>query len=107
MPASGIPSLIDVKLRKSRADILENLNKGKGMMPAFPQVSLAEKSAVLDYLFATEDKTEIALTDDQNLEVGYRPKYSHMGYFKFLDNNGLPGISPPWGTLHAVDMNTG
>lgn len=107
MPASGIPSLIDVKLRKSRADILENLNKGKGMMPAFPQVSLAEKSAVLDYLFATEDKTEIGLRDNQNLEAAYRPKYSHMGYFKFLDSNGLPGISPPWGTLHAVDMNTG
>jgi len=107
MPASGIPSLINVKLRKSRADILENLNKGKGMMPAFPQISLEEKSAVMDYLFATEDKTEIALADDQNLEKGYRPKYSHMGYFKFLDSKGLPGISPPWGTLHAVNMNTG
>lgn len=107
MPASGIPSLIDVELRKSRADVLENLNKGKGMMPAFPQVSLAEKNAVMNYLFASEDKTEIALTDDQNLEATYRPKYSHMGYFKFLDSNGLPGISPPWGTLHAVNMNTG
>jgi len=107
MPASGIPSLINVKLRKSRADILENLNKGKGMMPAFPQLSLAEKSAVLDYLFATEDKTEIALADNEKLETGYRPKYSHMGYFKFLDSKGLPGISPPWGTLHAVNMNTG
>ena len=107
MPASGIPSLIDVKLRKSREDILENLNKGKGMMPAFPQLSLTEKNAVLDYLFATEDKTEIALVDDKKLETGYRPKYSHMGYFKFLDSKGLPGISPPWGTLHAVNMNTG
>ena len=107
MAASGIPSLIDVKLRKGRKEILEILSRGKGMMPAFPQVSLAEKSAVLDYLFATEDKTEIVLRDDENLERAYRPKYSHMGYFKFLDSKGLPGISPPWGTLHAVNMNTG
>jgi quinoprotein glucose dehydrogenase len=26
---------------------------------------------------------------------------------KFLDRNGYPGITPPWGTLTAIDMNTG
>ncbi|MFM7328810.1 MAG: PQQ-binding-like beta-propeller repeat protein, partial [Bacteroidota bacterium] len=35
------------------------------------------------------------------------PSYRHTGYMKFLDSNGLPGISPPWGTLNAIDMNTG
>jgi len=33
--------------------------------------------------------------------------YRHLGYKKFLDSNGFPGIDPPWGTLHAIDMNTG
>ena len=33
--------------------------------------------------------------------------YKHTGYDKFLDNKGLPGISPPWGTMHAIDLNTG
>ena len=27
------------------------------------------------------------------------------GYFR--DPEGRPGIKPPWGTLHAIDLNTG
>ncbi|RYZ48123.1 MAG: hypothetical protein EOP49_19475 [Sphingobacteriales bacterium] len=30
-----------------------------------------------------------------------------FGYDKFLDNKGYPAITPPWGTLTAIDMNTG
>jgi len=33
--------------------------------------------------------------------------YKHTGYQKFLDSKGLPGIAPPWGTLNAIDLNTG
>jgi len=33
--------------------------------------------------------------------------YKHAGYQRFVDSNGLPGISPPWGTLSAVDLNSG
>lgn len=29
------------------------------------------------------------------------------GYNKFLDSKGLPAITPPWGTLSAIDLNTG
>ena len=29
------------------------------------------------------------------------------GYNRFYDKNGYPGITPPWGTLNAVDLNTG
>jgi quinoprotein glucose dehydrogenase len=29
------------------------------------------------------------------------------GYIKFLDKNGYPAITPPWGTLNAIDLNTG
>lgn len=106
MAASGFPSLIDIKLRKNRKEILENLNKGKGMMPAFPQISPKEKNAVIDYLYSTEDKTEI-VGNISNFTESYRPEYIHTGYHKFLDSNQLPGISPPWGTFHAIDMNTG
>src|SRR5690606_35839937 len=33
--------------------------------------------------------------------------YKSTGYHKFLDKNGLPAVSPPWGTLNAIDLNTG
>lgn len=36
-----------------------------------------------------------------------RPDYKISGYTKFLDKDGYPAISPPWGTLNAIDLNTG
>jgi quinoprotein glucose dehydrogenase len=35
------------------------------------------------------------------------PKYRFTGYRKFLDSDGYPAITPPWGTLNAIDLNTG
>ncbi len=29
------------------------------------------------------------------------------GYNKFLDSKGYPAIAPPWGTLSAINLNTG
>jgi quinoprotein glucose dehydrogenase len=29
------------------------------------------------------------------------------GYNKFLSKEGYPAIKPPWGTLNAIDLNTG
>jgi quinoprotein glucose dehydrogenase len=30
-----------------------------------------------------------------------------MGYNRFLDPEGYPAIAPPWGTLNAINLNTG
>ena len=34
-------------------------------------------------------------------------KYGIDGYNKFLDPDGYPAISPPWGTLNAINLHTG
>jgi quinoprotein glucose dehydrogenase len=33
--------------------------------------------------------------------------YQFTGYRKFLDPDGYPAIAPPWGTLSAIELNTG
>jgi quinoprotein glucose dehydrogenase len=33
--------------------------------------------------------------------------YRFTGYHKFLDPDGYPAVLPPWGTLSAIDLNTG
>jgi quinoprotein glucose dehydrogenase len=33
--------------------------------------------------------------------------YSITGYTRFDDADGYPAIAPPWGTLNAIDLNTG
>ena len=35
------------------------------------------------------------------------PPYKHMGYERFVDEEGYPGVKPPWGTLTAIDLNNG
>lgn len=38
---------------------------------------------------------------------GSKYPYRIKGYIKFLDQDGYPAIKPPWGTLNAIDMNSG
>ena len=35
------------------------------------------------------------------------PQYHFTGYKKFVDPDGYPAVAPPWGTLSAIDLNTG
>ena len=34
-------------------------------------------------------------------------KYTMDGYNKFLDPDGYPAVTPPWGTLSAINLDTG
>ena len=34
-------------------------------------------------------------------------KYHLTGYNRFLDPDGYPAVAPPWGTLNAINLNTG
>ena len=36
-----------------------------------------------------------------------RTPYVSTGYTRFLDPEGYPALRPPWGTLNALDLNTG
>ena len=48
-------------------------------------------------------KYEGKLEDDKEKKYSY----GFTGYNKFLTDKGYPAISPPWGTLNAIDLNTG
>ena len=46
----------------------------------------------------------------KKLSLASKPKkdnYKISGYIKFLDKDGYPAVKPPWGTLNAIDLNTG
>jgi quinoprotein glucose dehydrogenase len=40
-------------------------------------------------------------------EFPYIPPYINNGWTRFFDPNGYPAVKPPWGTLNAIDLNTG
>lgn len=103
-PASGYPSLTDIGKKQTRNDVSRIITGGKGMMPGFTMISAGEKQALMAYLFG-EEKTEATPTTAKQKKP-HMP-YKFDGYTKFLDSKGLPAISPPWGTLTAIDLNTG
>lgn len=100
---SGYPSLIDIGTRKTRDYITQVISTGKGMMPGFTTISADEKQALVAFLLG-EEKKEVAATPLS--KTPYLP-FRSTGYNKFLDKNGLPAIAPPWGTLSAINLNTG
>lgn len=96
------PSLVDVSQRRSRDQIMQVIREGTGRMPAFG--SALEGKAITDitnYLLTGHDSSASAGPD--KFGVPYRNAYFDI----FLDNEGYPGIKPPWGTLSAIDLNAG
>ncbi len=101
--ASGFPSLADLSDRLDREAVSSLIKSGKGMMPAFPQLSDEQHQALLDYLYNKQISKEPGLDFTEAAPAAYRIS----GYTKFLDADGFPAIEPPWGTLNAIDLNTG
>lgn len=101
---SGYPSLVDIGSRRDRPFVNQLLTSGKGMMPGFPMLTAQEKQALVSFLFGDE-KVEAASSTPATRKT-FLP-YQSTGYNKFLDANGLPAITPPWGTLNAINLNTG
>lgn len=85
--APNVPALLGIAKRSTAAQIAARIHQGKGSMPAFPQIQGVQLAELLRFL----------------MDVQYR----FTGYRKFLDVDGYPAIAPPWGTLNAIDLNTG
>jgi quinoprotein glucose dehydrogenase len=55
----------------------------------------------------SEDVAWATAVVDQPRPGGGRADKTFTGYHKFNDPDGYPAVSTPWGTLNAIDMNTG
>jgi quinoprotein glucose dehydrogenase len=103
--SSGYPDLTGVAKKYQRPQVQALISKGKGMMPAFKQLTAVQQKAVVAYLYG--DKP-VAVAKEPGLDkTAPTVKYKISGYNKFLDKDGYPAIAPPWGTLNAIDLNTG
>lgn len=105
-PASGYPSLVNISSRMKRPEVLKLITNGKGMMPGFSVLSATEKEAVISFIYGEEKKEVTGGGTKPAASKPYVP-YKFNGYHKFLNSEGYPAISPPWGTLTAIDLNTG
>jgi quinoprotein glucose dehydrogenase len=98
----NFPSLVDIGTRLDNAGIANVIRKGRGRMPSFTNLSQDEINAVVTYLTKGESK-ELSSAEP----VVPIMKYRFMGYNRFYDPEGYPAVAPPWGTLNAINVNTG
>jgi quinoprotein glucose dehydrogenase len=98
----NFPSLVDVGKRLDHSGITTVIQKGRGRMPGFPNLSDDEINALIDYLTKGENK-ELSSSQPEPPLMPYR----FLGYTRFYDPDGYPAVAPPWGTLNAINLNTG
>lgn len=98
----AMPSLAAIGDRMSPAQIAATVKNGKGRMQGFPNLSTDQLFALIEFLASGQDK-ELASGEPPPPGMDYR----FTGYNRFLDPDGYPAISPPWGTLSAIDLNSG
>ena len=102
-------SLIGVGARLSAEQIQQVLERGRGFMPSFANLPEEEKGAVIGYLLGMRGAPSLPRVQRR---PGWPPQrttapYEFVGYERWRDSSGLPAIEPPWGTLTAIDLNTG
>ncbi|HEV8381336.1 MAG TPA: pyrroloquinoline quinone-dependent dehydrogenase [Gemmatimonadales bacterium] len=98
------PSLVDLTTRLSPREARLVLDRGRGWMPAFAALPVAEKTAVLEYLgYAVAPADTAGWTSPQ----AQATLYEFAGYERWRDTAGYPAVKPPWGTLSAIDLNSG
>ena len=98
----AFPSLVNVGARLSPGQIAATIKSGKGRMPGFPNLSADQMQGLVDFLTGAESKQAASSAPPPP-----GSNYRFTGYRRFLDPDGYPAIAPPWGTLNAIDLNTG
>jgi len=98
----AMPSLVGVGDRLSPAQISTTIKNGKGRMPAFANFDDGQLDALINFLVGGRSK-ELPSSEPPAPDM----KFRFTGYHKFLDPEGYPAFAPPWGTLNAINLNTG
>lgn len=95
----AIPSLADST--KPESELRSIILNGKGLMQPYKSFSKEQLDGLLEYI-------ENPDTSPANFE-GKETKTVYLleGYIRFIDDDGMPLFSPPYGSLAAVDLNDG
>lgn len=101
-PKGGFPALTNLAARSTREAVTRIVEHGGGRMPAFSQLRADQRTAIIDFLLNQEAPTRPNARANRETMP-----YVFGGFRRYFDVEGYPAIRPPWGTLNAVDLNTG
>ncbi|PYR01919.1 MAG: pyrrolo-quinoline quinone, partial [Acidobacteria bacterium] len=97
------PALVGIGGRMSRDDLAKIIREGTGRMPGNPDLGGRNINDLVEFLVTGRDK-------GRDPDVTKDPawlKYRSDGESLFRDPDGYPPITPPWGTLNAIDLDAG
>ena len=96
------PSILDLKKKYKFNELKTIIYNGKGFMPGYSFLDDSSLNVLTKYILDLRDgdTTNLSLMSDEVF-------YTSTGYNKFLTSDGYPAIKPPWGSLNAINLNTG
>jgi len=98
------PPLTNVGKTRSREDLISIIREGTGRMPGFDHLGRGINE-IVDFLITGKDSGAANVADEKKDPSWL--KYRNEGYILFRDPDGYPPLTPPWGTLNAIDLNKG
>ena len=114
---SEFPSLVDIGKKRTPGEIKIILKMGGGRMPSFQHLSDQDRDAIAGFLLnpyeggetqlVYENNEEAGVGPVRNKEFGFKPAFVNKSWRKLTDQQGYPGVKPPWGTLNAINLSTG
>lgn len=107
--APSFPSLNGIGSRMTAQQIISIVHTGRGRMPPFDATRIpdADMSSLVRFLNASTISAIHVSESERDAAIDEMDRYRFTGYHKFQDQDGYPAVSPPWGTLNAIDLNTG
>jgi quinoprotein glucose dehydrogenase len=108
----------------SEDDVLTKIREGSGKMPAFGAVIKGHEEGIIAYLFDKTDRrllqserdlseirnnrlSNVEVKDTKELKDTSTIYLNVTAYAQLKNSEGRPAIKPPWGTLNAINLNTG
>ncbi len=98
------PSLVDIGKRRTREELVAIIRDGTGRMPGYDHLG-RNINEIVDFLITGKDAGTANVEEDKKNPNWL--KYRNEGYILFRDPDGYPPLTPPWGTLNAIDLNKG
>jgi quinoprotein glucose dehydrogenase len=99
---SGFPSLVGIATRRTPTQIAGTIRNGSGRMPGFSSLPPETLAQLIEYV--TSGKAKEVMRGER---LPTDMKYDFTGYHRWYDPDGYPAVAPPWGTLNAIDLNSG
>ncbi|HRI78894.1 MAG TPA: PQQ-binding-like beta-propeller repeat protein [Cyclobacteriaceae bacterium] len=108
MGTGNNPTILQVSKTYNEKTFSELLAGGRRMMPAFKNLSTQETEAIASFVLDNKRNQKKAFAQTPAaIDSFIQLPYTLTGYLKFTTKEGYPASRPPWGTLNAINLQTG